>query len=115
MKYLILFLPLFGFAQTWHMQYDHKLLPQRAYEIDTLIGNGQTLYFQCGSELKINKHVENVRFLAMRKEYERCRPWNRVIFTDSTYFNNVRYAEECIKFQGLPKGIRGNKIKTNRQ
>lgn len=61
MKYLILFLPFFGFGQTWNMEADHKLLPQRTYEIDSLIGNGHTLYFTCNTALKVRYHIENIK------------------------------------------------------
>ena len=110
MKHLIFLLPFISFGQTWVMEADHKLLPYRAYEIDSIVGNGHTMYLQCGSTLKINKYAENVRFGTMRYTYDRCSPWNTVTFDKDAVVNKIAFPTECIKIQGvkLEGGTKGN-------
>ena len=109
MKLLIYILPFITFGQTWVMTDNHKLLENRTYVVDSIIGNGQTLYFQCGSALKINKYVVDVKFATMRNVNSRCEPTNQVKINQSAYADNVRYPDKCIIINNgkvKPKRIR---------
>jgi hypothetical protein len=96
---LIYILPFLSFAQTWVMQHDHKLLPQKEYLVDSIIGNGHTLYLQCGSTLTINKYAERVKFATMRFTYERCRPNNTISLGKGFKAVKVVYSKKCITFK----------------
>lgn len=83
-------------CQTWNMFDNHKLLPNRHYVIDSLIGNGNTLYLQCGSELTVRKYLERVKFATMRNVHERCSPINKINITKKTVAVKVVYPKKCI-------------------
>jgi hypothetical protein len=79
------------------MQHDHKLLPQREYVVDSIIGNRHTLYMQCVSVLTIKKYAERVKFATMRYTYERCKPFNIIKVPKNIKAVKVVYPKKCIK------------------
>lgn len=98
---LLYILPFLSFPQTWVMQYDHKLLPQQEYVVDSIIGNGKTLYLQCGSKLTIKKYAERVKFATMRYNYERCKPFNVIRVGKNIKAVKVVYPKKCIKIETI--------------
>lgn len=97
---LLYILPFISFGQTWTMTDNHKLLENQTYVIDSIIGNGNTLYFQCGSALKINKYAVNVNFATMRNINSDCERTNELKITPSAYIDNVRYPIKCFILNG---------------
>ena len=97
---LLYILPFISFAQTWVMHDNHKLLENKTYVVDSIIGNGNTLYFQCGSALKINLYVVNVKFATMRNLDSNCEKTNEVKIAPRAYVDNVRYPLKCIIING---------------
>jgi hypothetical protein len=98
-KLLLYILPFMSVAQTWTMQHDHKLLPQKHYVVDSIIGNGRTLYLQCNSTLHIKHYAEHVKFATMRFTYERCRPNNTISLGKGFKAVKVVYSKKCITFK----------------
>lgn len=98
---LLYILPFISFAQTWVMHDNHKLLENKTYIVDSIIGNGNTLYFQCGSALKINKYVVDVKFALMRNNNGNdCPKSNHIKIAPRVYADNVRYPFKCIIING---------------
>jgi hypothetical protein len=98
---LIYILPFLSFAQTWVMQYDHKLLPDTNYVIDSIIGNGHTFYLACNATLIIKKYAENVKFGTIRYTYERCKPFNVIKVSKNIKAIKVVYPKKCIRIETI--------------
>ena len=98
---LIYILPFLSFAQTWVMQYDHKLLPDTNYVIDSIIGNGHTFYLACNATLTIKKYAENVKFGTIRYQSDNCENFNYIYITKKTELLKVRFPKSCIRIKGV--------------
>lgn len=61
MKLLIYILPFLTFGQTWVFEHDYKIPPNLTVTVDSIIGNGHTLYFTCNTALRVRYHIENIK------------------------------------------------------
>lgn len=98
MKYLIYILPFITFSQTWVFNYDYKIPPNLTVTIDSLIGNGHTLYFTCNTALKVRYHIENIKLHVIDSTAE-CNESNYLKIKSGKY-EGVKISD-CIKVVGF--------------